>query len=295
MTKRKVEILEIGGSGNTSTEPRKKKQIAQSKRWCFTYNNYPVEILGQIVATFEKMNVLYIIGKEVGEQGTPHLQGYIESPKRCRPSAFSLPTKIHWEKCKGDRAENIKYCSKDGDYVHSTQFRPRKALKLIDPTYWWEQEILQIIRDEPDDRTIFWYWSEGGKVGKTQFCKYLTAKHGAVPIGGKGADVRNAVVEYLLAMGETPDFCVFPIPKSYNTEYLSYEGLENVKDMYFYSGKFHGAAICGPCPHLFVFSNEPPKLYKCSEDRWVVVQIDKAECEERRAMEAEDRRCPSVS
>lgn len=272
--KRKIEILEIEEGNTSPPQSIAKKQVTQSKRWCFTYNNYPVEILEQIVASFEKLEILYIIGKEVGENGTPHLQGYIETPTRCRPTSFGLPKQIHWEKCKGSRADNIKYCSKDGNYVHSTQFKPRKPLKLIDPTYWWEQEILQIIEGEPDERTIYWYWSSAGKVGKTQFCKYLSVKHGAIPVGGKGADVRNAVVEYKKATGETPELCVFPIPRSYNTEYLSYEALENVKDMYFYSGKFEGAAICGACPHLFVFANEPPNRYKCSEDRWVVVQID---------------------
>ena len=267
--KRKVETLEIE-EGNTRPP---QKQVTQSKRWAFTYNNYPVEILEQLVATFEKLSVLYIIGKEVGAEGTPHLQGYIETPKRCRPSCFNLPKQIHWEKCKGSREDNVVYCSKDGDYVNSTQLRPRPPLKLIDPTYEWEKEILQIIQTEPDERTIHWYWSQNGGVGKTQFCKYLTVKHGALPISGKGADVRNAIVEYNKAQGTTPELCVFPIPRSYNTEYLSYEAFENIKDMYFYSGKYEGAAICGRCPHLFVFANTRPEMHKCSPDRWRVVEI----------------------
>jgi len=271
--KRAVEQIETGGSGNTSTEPLKKKQVTQSKRWCFTYNNYPVEILEHIVETFEKLKVLYIIGKEVAESGTPHLQGYIEAPKKLRPSQLGLPKCMHWEKCKGSRADNVQYCSKDGKYVNSPMLKPRPALKLIDPNYEWEKEILQIIKEEPDERTIYWYWSRAGCVGKTQFCKYLTVKHGAIPISGKGADVRNAIIEYTKAHGETPELCVFPIPRSYNTEYLSYESLENIKDMYFYSGKYEGGAVCSTCPHLFVFANEPPQLSKCSPDRWKVVEI----------------------
>lgn len=275
--KRKIEQIEIVEEGNTSTSSIGKKQIVQSKRWCFTWNNYKIDSVEQIEQIFDKLSILYIIGKEVGESGTQHLQGYIETPKKLRPTQLGLDKAIHWEKCKGSRADNVEYCSKDGDFVCSRILKPRRKLKLITPDYDWEKEILRIIEDEPDERTIHWYWSRTGNMGKTQFCKYLTVKHGAIPVSGKGADVRNAVVEYSKKHGDTPELVVFPIPKSYNTDYLSYESLENIKDMYFYSGKYEGGAVCGPCPHLFVFANEPPQLTKCSADRWKVFEIGKEE------------------
>ena len=225
---------------------------------------------------FEKACYNYVIGKEIApETGTPHLQGYVTSGSRgdkWRWSELKLCKEIHWEKRKFPEHYNIKYCMKDGDFTIRGLKLPRE-LKLITPSYSWEQEILEIINKEPDDRTIYWYWSREGNMGKTCFCKYLTVTHGAIPLAGKGADVRNGIVEYTKKNGETPDLCVFPIPRSYDTTYLSYEALENIKDMYFYSGKYEGAAICGPSPHLIVFANEPPHLEKCSADRWAVVEI----------------------
>lgn len=138
---------------------------------------------------------------------------------------------------------------------------------------WWEKEILEKIKEEPDDRTIWWYWEPEGLAGKTQLCKYLTVHHGAIPVSGKGADVRNAICTHLKDTGTCPDLVVFPIPKCYNLEYLSYEALENVKDMYFYSGKYEGGVVCGPNPHVFVFANEEPDYSRMSSDRWKVVEI----------------------
>lgn len=92
-------------------------------------------------------------------------------------------------------------------------------------------------------------------------------------MSGKSADVKNGIVEYIKKNDTTPELVLMNIPKSFNTEYLSYEALENIKDMYFYSGKYEGGMVCGNCPHLFVFSNETPDYSKLSKDRWVVREI----------------------
>lgn len=258
------------GDGNTKHPP-----ISPSKHWCFTFNNFNDEDLQSFyVPKFQTLVERFCFQEEVGENGTPHLQGYIEFKKKVRPKNL-LSDKIHWEKCRNVKA-SIDYCQKSDTATGKQYFfnmKKKRVLKLINPDRAWEQEILDIIKTEPDERTIYWYYSFEGNVGKTSFCKYLTVKHGALPLSGKGADVRNGIVEYYKANKDFPEIVIVPIPRSYNTEYLSYEALENIKDMYFYSDKYKGGAICGPCPHLFVFSNELPELCKCSKDRWVVREI----------------------
>ena len=83
------------GGGNTRTPPS--KQVIQSKRWCFTYNNYTLEQLDQIELTLKKMDMRYVIGLEVASTGTEHLQGYIESNKKFRPSQIKIPN-LKWNK-----------------------------------------------------------------------------------------------------------------------------------------------------------------------------------------------------
>ena len=257
---------------NSLSSPSKLKRIAASKKWVLTWNNYPEDWLSRLSSHMDK--AAWICGLEVGDSGTPHVQGYVEFDKAVRPIEYCGDScrGIHWEKARGTRAANIAYCSKDGTY-HGT-LRPKRQLTFPPMERPWQKSILKLIEGTPDDRTIYWYWSEAGNVGKSTFTKYLIVHHEAILLQGKGADVRNGVLTYLQKSGEYPELCVFNIPRSYNAEYLSYEALENVKDMCFYSGKYEGGTVCGPCPHLIVFSNQEPDYNKLSPDRWSVTQID---------------------
>lgn len=84
------------------------------KSWCFTLNNYNDDEYNNIL-DWDK-NYL-VLGKEVGEEGTPHLQGCITFKKAKRLTALKkLNARIHWEPAKElEAARN--YCMKDGDYV----------------------------------------------------------------------------------------------------------------------------------------------------------------------------------
>lgn len=45
--------------------------------YCFTYNNYTADGEEQLKAWLEEFTKYAVFGHEVGEKGTPHLQGYI--------------------------------------------------------------------------------------------------------------------------------------------------------------------------------------------------------------------------
>lgn len=225
---------------------------------------------------------MWIGGSEVGENGTPHIQGYVEFPTKVRPIGYKgCPREVHWgdrngKPARGSREANVAYCTKDDGEPHFKGWGPlyRKPLCFPDMDLWWEKEILKVIAEDPDDRTIHWYWSDAGNLGKTTFTKFLCMKHGACLLAGKGADVRNGALTWMKDKGSYPRLCVFPIPRSFNSEYLSYEAIENVKDACFYSGKYEGGTVCAACPHLLVLSNFPPDEERMSSDRWHIVNID---------------------
>ena len=264
-----------------NTKPKPTKQISAAKRWCFTLNNYTEEEVSSISSIILDKCEKSLVSKEIGEgyykedvwvPGTPHLQGFIKLKVKERPMTIFNNKKIHWEAAKGNDAQQWNYIAKQNEPFINIGYP--KPVKVINPDRDWEQDILKIIETEPDDRTIYWYWSESGNMGKTSFCKYLTVKHGAIALSGKAADMRNGVIDYYKNKGDTPSLVLIPIPRSFNTDYLNYEGIENIKDMYFYSGKYEGGMVCGNCPHVFVFANEPPVEEKLSADRWVIVRID---------------------
>jgi len=267
---------------NSVTSPVRRGPLGE--KWMFVLNNWmdqEYSILDEILSTNSWPAA---VGKEVGEQGTRHLQCWIDFGRRVRPTEMKLfkqrLPRLHWGDDQGrpqrskSRVDGPTYCCKDGDFKLYNGCKRRREIIFPPMDRWWQLEILEIIKQEPDNRTIYWYWSEHGNVGKTTFCKYLSVHHDAIPLSGKGADVRNAVCTYVKDFEDFPILCVFPIPKSYNSEYLSYEAIENVKDMYFYSGKYEGGKVCGPCPHLFVFANFPPDETRMMVDRWKVTNID---------------------
>lgn len=78
----------------------------------FTLNNYDDDSMDLMVG-FDYC----IVGKEIGDKGTPHLQGYVCMTKRKRLTAMKriLPT-AHLEIMRGTPYQAAEYCRKDGDY-----------------------------------------------------------------------------------------------------------------------------------------------------------------------------------
>lgn len=90
------------------TEPK------QSKYWCFTINNWSEEER----VTCMKLDCSYMVfGEEVGEEGTPHLQGYVEfdSMKRTGQVCKLLGGRARVAGRKGTGKQASDYCKKGGD------------------------------------------------------------------------------------------------------------------------------------------------------------------------------------
>lgn len=268
-----------GLDGNTSLNPKQKdtkqigkKQVSPAKRWCFTFNNYTEMELSEIISKFSSIvpveSTYWIIGKEIGEQGTHHLQGYIECKKKFRPTKLKLPNKIHWERCKGERSDNIDYCTKDKNYIKSDNVYVEKQLKILERTelYKWQTEILDIVTQEPHDRKIYWYWEAKGGIGKTTFAKYLSAYHGAVPVEGCKNDILYCCATF------PSDTYIFDFERSME-DYISWGAIEKIKNGYYMCAKYESKPIVRNPPHVIIFANFPPDLDKLSKDRWVVNKI----------------------
>jgi len=258
-----LETLEIFMSrgGNTST-PR----VVPSKRWCFTWNNYSKSEVKDFKKILADLKCKYIIGKEVGESGTKHLQGYLECPKKIRPIETFRIKVIHWEKTKGDRDDNIKYCSKDGNFV--TNFKI-----IIDPLagkklYKWQKKVIKIINGPVHDRKIYWFWEPDGCTGKTTLAKHICMNYSALYVNGAGKDIKYALSQ----VEEMPDIIIFGIPRS-SEGYVSYGALEELKDGILFSPKYESTMMIFNPPHILVFANFEPDRDLISLDRWEIKRL----------------------
>lgn len=88
-----------------------------ARAWTITINNYTKE--DEVPFINKPASVRYCIaGYEVGDEGTPHLQAYVEMYSPCRLSAMKkLFPRAHLEIRRGTRLEAKAYCMKDGIYV----------------------------------------------------------------------------------------------------------------------------------------------------------------------------------
>jgi len=89
--------------------------MARKTNWCFTINNYTDEDFEKL---FEKDCKYLVVGKEVGESGTPHLQGFISFPdgKTLNYLKKHIHKTGHFEMAKGSPQQNFEYCSKQGNF-----------------------------------------------------------------------------------------------------------------------------------------------------------------------------------
>lgn len=104
-----------------------KRQQLRTSRICFTLNNYTEDEVSKLKSWINETNVEFaIVGKEVGEQGTPHLQGFVATKPvylKAREGTLlkwkAMPglQRAHLEAARGSDLDSEKYCEKEGDLL----------------------------------------------------------------------------------------------------------------------------------------------------------------------------------
>lgn len=165
--------------------------MAEGKFWVFTLNNYTKEEENNLNLIICKY---LIYGKEIGENGTPHLQGYIEfdSNRRLKRIKKEVSDRAHWETRKGTATEAAEYCTKDKDVFEKgirsrTNQGRRKDLEEVAEMVREGKGMKDIIEECSSFQSmrfaenllkyketkrnwkpeVFWYWGPTG-VGKTK-------------------------------------------------------------------------------------------------------------------------------
>lgn len=98
--------------------------MSRHRNWCFTLNNPTEEECVQLRDLLVRGRYA-IVGNEVGENGTPHLQGYtVFLHARGLSSVKAISERAHWEPAKGNSLQNYEYCSKEGNIFLEHGDRP---------------------------------------------------------------------------------------------------------------------------------------------------------------------------
>lgn len=135
----------------------------QGKHWTFTINNWTDQDETDLKDLFEAGEVAYLVwGREVGESGTPHLQGFISL--KTRKDKRWVIDRIHGhierrlENSTNAKAAN--YCKKDGDFDEFGVLPPEKGsrsdLKRTANDVVCGKRIRDIARDDPGTYCLFY-------------------------------------------------------------------------------------------------------------------------------------------
>lgn len=258
------------GKGNTDTFPAKRA----CKHWGYTLNNPTDEERDLLIQESKNRCLSWRFQREVGECGTPHFQGYMGLKKKATLKVMkTINARAHWFAAANQRdpsalkeyVQKLETCT--GEWWGN--FRP---LTIEKPTNDWQLRIIDEIATPADLRTIHWIYDPEGGRGKTHLCKYLAVHHGALVLCGKGSDMKYAICQAVQA-GNAPEVILIDLPRSVDLTYLSYSGLEEIKNGLFFSPKYEGAMCTYHNPHVYVFANKRPDMSQLSYDRWDVRDI----------------------
>jgi len=99
----------------------RKSKMANAVNWCYTLNNYTLEEV-EYLKTIECK--YHVFQSEVGERGTPHIQGFIQLKKKKRFNQVKelISQRAHIENMKGTALEASDYCEKEprGEIIFKT-------------------------------------------------------------------------------------------------------------------------------------------------------------------------------
>jgi len=245
--------------------------MSRSRSWLCTWNNFPedwqsvIEHCGAVDYSAQKEK-----GKDAEKE---HIQFAVRFElQKAFASVQELFKGAHIEPAK-DWIKAKQYCmKKDTQVEEGIVSKPQLACK--DPLEGKvprpiQQQILDIIKTEPDDRSIYWFYDPDGNIGKTSLAKSICLKDKSViNLAGKSADMRYGV-QAMVVKGKPPRAVFMNLARSIEG-FVSYQGMEEVKDGFFFSTKYECGMVIYDCPHMIVLANFMPDTGAMSMDRWKI-------------------------
>lgn len=254
-----------------------------------------------------------VYGREKGEQGTPHLQGYVYFvnpqvlPKKVHPTA-------HWEKQRGTALEASTYCKKDGDFfekgtlpsnqgkrtdleklrdaINAGERDPKRLRQEFSAALKYPSVVRQLLidtRPKPNCPAITLYTWQEDLIQTIKGEPHPRHIWFVVDIKGNGGKSTfctylEAIFEHVQVMkpGKKQDMAydfnedtrvLLMDCPRSRTDVLQYDFLEEVKDGRVFSSKYESYTKRPGPCHVIVFMNEYPDQTKLSADRFQNITI----------------------
>lgn len=130
--------------------------MSNAKNWCVTLNNYTLQDYADFKTFVETWCKYGIAQLEVGESGTPHVQGYFQLKDKHRLSWLqkTCHARAHYECAKGSSDSNKIYCTKEGgtdryEFGEAVSVGQRTDLEGFTAGIVAGENMLSLIREQP--------------------------------------------------------------------------------------------------------------------------------------------------
>lgn len=247
--------------------------MTRSCNFIGTWNNYPADWKRII----ESNCLVYVAQLEKGKNAEKeHIQFAIKFKEArhfkavCKlfPGAHIEPAK-NWAACKN-------YCKKDdtaqGERIDNTNKPPCKDPLADKKLREIQEDILDIVNSEPDDRTVHWFYDPVGGAGKTTLAKHLCLHNkDCLYLTGKASDMKYGIFQWL--QKNKLKTVLIDLTRSVES-FVSYQGIEEVKNGIFYNTKYESTMCLFDNPHVIILANFLPDKSALTEDRWHIHNYD---------------------
>lgn len=248
--------------GNTKTTG----PTHQLYRWIFVIPSDKIQ-LSQLFEVLKEIAKYFTFSLEKGKGGYEHYQGCfsLHTKERFHTVKNHFPPSIHLEGCRDWYASRA-YCSKEDTHVAGPWTEKSSMVRVIEELWPWQKDLeKELVMSNSDDRHILVYVDKEGGKGKSQFCKYMAVKHGAVVLqNGSKRDIAFCI--------DNPKIVLFNLSRDCE-ERLNYDAIESIKDGMLFSAKYESSMKLFNSPHIVIFSNFDLDYSRMSKDRWIIRRL----------------------
>lgn len=250
-----METVGDNADGNNVTSAMSRKQLY---KYDFVINNYTLETMETMNITLKKICKKCVYGLEVGESGTPHIQGYMSLIKKARIVELTKLQGLERASLRAVRNEQacIEYCQKENVKF---KFGFPVELKVIKDLKMWQKEIEEKCLKTPDERTINWLYDGRTNIGKTVFTKYMVHKYNAIFFtGGKKSDIACQLALEKQNGRDLNNNMIIIFNYSEGDNDIEYQAFEALKDGLISSSKYKSSGLIFNPPHIWIMANSLP-------------------------------------
>ncbi len=129
--------------------------MTRSSRWCYTLNN-PTDDEEQFFGDFAELPIVkyHVFGREIGDSGTRHLQGFfiLSSQQRLSWCRSNVSARAHYERARGSSKQASDYCKKDGDFEEFGSLGHQGQRSDLEVARAWMADFCETNRRVPSNR-----------------------------------------------------------------------------------------------------------------------------------------------